>query len=450
MNFEGAGHHKRDPIQQKPTIGSIQSMKKFALASCMAALMGAGIANAEQGPVPKGIPHLDHVFVVMMENHAYAQIAGNPQAPFINSLMAKANLAQNYFAIAHPSSTNYLEVVGGSNFNNLSDQYPDWHNKKCTPNLAPGHLTNTDVPSTGLVCPIAGTGTDAATPLLDPSMNETTTPPLTNINGRLAIPAGTKISGISIADQLVHEGKSWKSYQEGLPIQGADGVDVSDGFYIIGAPNAAGVDVSTNFAALSTAGNPVSADNVVFLYAVKHNPFAYFASVQEGRNRELSLAQVVSFEGQHGLYADLKAGHVPDLAFIAPNQCEDMHGRGNGTAFCNFDADDNGTQTGLNPTLILQGDLAVQRIVTAIKASPVWAESRSAIVILWDENDYSRITSNQVVAIVDTNYGEHRVQSERFYDHYSLTKTLDAAFRLPCLNHACDAGVEVMADLFQE
>jgi phosphatidylinositol-3-phosphatase len=450
MNFEGVGHHKRDPIQQKPTIGSIQSMKKFALASCMAALMGAGVANAEQGPVPKGIPHLDHVFVVMMENHAYAQIAGNPQAPFINSLMAKANLAQNYFAIAHPSSTNYLEVVGGSNFNNLSDQYPDWHNKRCTPNLAPGHVTNTDAPSTGLVCPIAGTGTDAATPLLDPSMNETSTPPLTNINGRLAIPAGTKISGISIADQLVHEGKSWKSYQEGLPIQGADGVDVSDGFYIIGGPNAGGVDVSTNFAALSTTGNPVSADNVVFLYAVKHNPFAYFASVQEGRNRDLSLAQVVSFEGQHGLYADLKAGHVPDLAFIAPNQCEDMHGRSNGTAFCNFDADDNGTQTGLNPTLILQGDLAVQRIVTAIKASPVWSESRSAIVVLWDENDYSRITSNQVVAIVDTNYGEHRVQSERFYDHYSLTKTLDAAFRLPCLNHACDAGVEVMADLFQE
>jgi hypothetical protein len=249
---------------------------------------------------------------------------------------------------------------------------------------------------------------------------------------------------------LVREGKSWKSYQEGLPITGADGVNVSDGFYSIGGNNAAGVNVTSNFAALSTTGNPVSSANVVFLYAVKHNPFAYFASVQEGKNRELSLERVVSFEGQHGLYADLKTGRVPDLAFIAPNQCEDMHGRGNGTAFCNFDADDNGTQTGLNPTLILQGDLAVQRIVTAIKASPAWSDSRSAIVILWDENDYSRITSNQVVAIVDTNYGDHHVQSAHFYDHYSLTKTLDAAFKLPCLNHACDAGVEVMSDLFHE
>jgi hypothetical protein len=358
-------------------------MKKLAVASCIAALATAGAAYAEQGPVPQGIPRLDHVFVIMMENHAYAQIAGNPQAPFINSLMKKANLAENYYAVAHPSSTNYLEVVGGSNFNDLSDQYPDWHNRNCAPNITPGHVTNTDNPSVGVVCPIQGTGTDAAAPVVDNSMNETSTPPLTTINGSLAIPASTKISGISIADQLVREGKSWKSYQEGLPINGADGVNVSDGFYSIGGLNTAGVNVTSDFAGLSTAGNPVSASNVVFLYAVKHDPFAYFASVQEGHDRALSLERIVSFEGQHGLYGDLKSGHVPDLAFIAPNQCNDQHGRGNGTAFCNFDADDNGTQTGLNPSLILQGDLAVQRIVTAIKASPVWQESRSAMVVVW-------------------------------------------------------------------
>ncbi|HEY1725941.1 MAG TPA: hypothetical protein VGF89_10980 [Steroidobacteraceae bacterium] len=36
---------------------------------------------AVQDPVPSGIPKLEHVFVIMMENHAYGQIAGNPQAP---------------------------------------------------------------------------------------------------------------------------------------------------------------------------------------------------------------------------------------------------------------------------------------------------------------------------------------------------------------------------------
>ncbi len=426
-------------------------MRKILLVSSVAALIAAGSANAAQGPVPKGLPPLDHVFVIMMENHAYGQIAGNPQAPFINSLMGRANLAANYFAIAHPSSTNYLEVVGGSNFNKLSDQYPNWHDTTCTPNIAPGQPTNTDVPNSGVFCPIAGKdGTDAPTPVLDNSKNETSTPPLTNINGQLSIPARTDIDGISIADQLVADGKSWKSYQEGLPLIGADGVNVSDGYYTVGGANAAGVNVTSNFAALSTTGNPVSSSDVVFLYAVKHDPFAYFASVQQGNDRALSLERVVSFDGPKGLYADLKAGTVPDFAFIAPNQCDDMHGRSNGTAFCNYDSDDNGTQTGLNPTLILQGDLSVQRIVTAIKASPVWWNSRSAIVILWDENDYSTLTSNQVVLIVDTNYGPHQIQSTKFYDHYSLTKTLDAAFRLPCLNHACDADVEVMSDLFRE
>jgi hypothetical protein len=430
-------------------------MKKFIMASIVVALLAAGNAGAGEGPVPKGIPALDHVFVIMMENHAYGQIATNPQAPFLNGLMSSANLATNYFAIAHPSSTNYLEVTGGSNFNNLSDQYPNWHNMSCTPNMLSG-ITNVDVfqksftSVVGTVCPIAGSGgTDANIPVEDLTNNEGT-PPLTNINGTLGIPPDTDIVGESIADQLVAARKSWKSYQEGLPIIGPDGVNVSDGYYIIGGKNAAGANVSTNFTPLSTTGNPNSASDIVYLYAIKHDPFAYFASVQQGSNPALSLNQIVPFEGQQGLYADLRAGKVPNFAFIAPNQCDDMHGRGNGTSFCQYDADDNGTQTGLNPALIMQGDLAVQRIVTAIKASPVWRNSKSAIVILWDENDYSTSTSNQVVLIVDTNYGRHQIQSSQFYDHYSLTKTLDAAFKLPCLNHACDAGVNVMDDLFEK
>ena len=53
-----------------------------------------------------------------------------------------------------------------------------------------------------------------------------------------------------------------------------------------------------------------------------------------------------------------------------------------------------------------------------------------------------------VVAIVDTNYGPHQVQSGQFYTHFSLVKSIEAGFGLPCLNHACDAGVNVMSDLF--
>src|SRR5271157_2518545 len=121
---------------------------------------------AAEGPVPKGISRLDHVFVIMMENHGYNQIVNNPNAPFINQLATSANAATNYFAVAHPSLTNYLEVVGGSNFGVLSDNSPDWHDATCATNLSTG-VANTDNPLSSAICPIAGSGTDAATPLLD-------------------------------------------------------------------------------------------------------------------------------------------------------------------------------------------------------------------------------------------------------------------------------------------
>jgi phospholipase C len=82
-------------------------------------------------------------------------------------------------------------------------------------------------------------------------MNETSAPPLTNIDGTRSIPAGHDIDGITIADQLVRAGKTWKSYQEGLPEAGADGVNISDGFYSVGGKNAKGVSVTSDFAALS-------------------------------------------------------------------------------------------------------------------------------------------------------------------------------------------------------
>jgi len=127
--------------------------KKAAALGLVFALLAAPMF-ANEGDVPKGVPHLDHVFVIMMENHAYGQIVGNPSAPFTNKYMQSANAANNYFAIAHPSLTNYLEAVGGSNFGVLNDNSPDWHNTNCVTNLASA-ITDFDNNSNG-VCPIWG------------------------------------------------------------------------------------------------------------------------------------------------------------------------------------------------------------------------------------------------------------------------------------------------------
>ncbi len=414
-------------------------MKKSTVALGLLASTFTYQASAAEGPVPRGVPHLDHVVVIMMENHGYSQIINNPNAPFINKYAKSANLATNYFAIAHPSLTNYLETVGGSNFGVLTDNAPDWHNATCTTNLASG-TTATDVPASPNICPIHGVGIDAETPAFDFTNETTGAPGEVNIDGVTVIPAARGTFGKTIADQLAAEHRSWKSYQEDLPLSGADLVNNSDGFFTN----------NTNFSAITPVLNPpLTADGMVALYAVKHNPFAYFKSVQEGRDPNNSLSNIVPFDGPSGLFADLGSGNVPTFAFVAPNQCNDQHGRGNAGPFCNFDPSDDGSQAGLNPALIFLGDVTVQKLVAAIHASKIWREGNTAIITVWDENDYSLSPNiNQVIAIVDTNYGRHGVTSGQRYTHFSLLKSMEAGLDLPCLNHACDGHVAVMSDLF--
>jgi len=356
----------------------------------------------------KDIPKLDHVFVIVMENHHISQVLGNANAPFITQYAHTANLANNYFAVGHPSLTNYLEIVGGSNFGIVNDNSPNWHSTSCTSTLTQNVDESDPI---GVSCPISGHGTDAATPAVDTTNEGTTDEPI--YNDPIA-PAYTH--GITIADQLVHAGKSWKSYQENLPPYGADNVDDSDGL------------VADNGVTQSEPGLPK-------LYAVKHNPFVYFADVQRGLNPNLSLNQVVDF---HQLFADLKSGDVPSYSFIVPNQCHDQHGRG---------SSEMGTGCSVDQNAIAQGDAAVSVLIPAIKNSPAWKHGNNALVLVWDENDYSSLP-NQVILTVDTNYAPTGKVSNVKYNHFSLLKTIEAGLGLDYLNHAADDNVKLMNDLF--
>src|SRR5215831_10411101 len=145
---------------------------RIAMLALLAAALGTPLFAAD-GPVPKGISNLDHVFLIVMENHGYGQIINNPNAPFINQMAKSTGYSTNYFAVGHPSLTNYLEIVGGSNFGVRSDDYPNWHNKTCLTNLASGNpILDNPASDPDLVCPIWGSGTDAETPAMD-CTNET-------------------------------------------------------------------------------------------------------------------------------------------------------------------------------------------------------------------------------------------------------------------------------------
>ena len=402
---------------------------KQTLVAATAALALAGIswAQAHEREVPKsGFGRLDHVFLIMMENQTNTDILNNPNAPFINYYAKLANQATNYFAVGHPSAPNYLEIVGGSNFGLTNDYWPNWMETGCIDN-APG--------STGCnnaFTPIEVEGIDNSVVTTATNSNEcngqvtVTGTPAAN-NCALYDYKAAKFTPKSIADQLVERHKSWKTYQESLPTvpPGVEQINYSDGAFSNLSP-----------AAVFAAG-PIQK-----LYAVKHDPFVYFQNVEVGEDANLSIEQVKDFDGPDGLWADLQQKYAPNLLFIVPNQCHDMHGFvSGGTPICS-------TSTSAESDLLMQqGDAEVQKLVQGIENSPLWAKGRNAIILVWDENDYSN-AANRVVMLVETNYAANGQQSAKPYDHYSLLRTLEAAFGLPCLNHACDSTSKVMDDMF--
>jgi len=83
-------------------------------------------------------------------------------------------------------------------------------------------------------------------------------------------------------------------------------------------------------------GSGLTNSSLIGLYAVKHNPFAYFQNVQEGLDPDLSPHEDGWIGGKGGLFADLASDHVPSFSFIAPDQCDDQHGRSNAGPECEF------------------------------------------------------------------------------------------------------------------
>ena len=85
------------------------------------------------GTRPAAIPAPVHAVVVIMENHAYGQIIGNPAAPFINAIADRGALFTRSYGVTHPSEPNYLALFSGSTQGITDDGCPY---RFTAPNLA--------------------------------------------------------------------------------------------------------------------------------------------------------------------------------------------------------------------------------------------------------------------------------------------------------------------------
>jgi len=384
----------------------------FGLA-VLALAVGVPAARAQNNQGNQdGVPRLDHVFVIVLENHNSFDgfnskgIIGNPQAPNITALWNKYNIATNYNGVWHPSLPNYLAMITG-----------DW--------------IGTDVVATPHSYPVGSTV----------GISDDDSPSATNASGVTVStdypsPANPsthrwRVNLPSLAGQLVKAGKEWRAYLQNIPEAG------------------------------TTHANWPGDSNTAKLYAVKHNPFPYVAEIQ---NDPAQFAKQVPIEQ---LFSDLGSGNVPAFSYIVPDQCRDMHGIGNPLAPC-------GGPNDTDDIDVKRGDDETGWLVNGILGSRGWQSGRNALFIVFDEGNGpltcaydpdsrtdtapgSRLPgadcyapgnfNDQIVLIAITNYGVRGVQDSRVQSHYSLLKTIEAAFGLPYLGHAADSTTKTLAPL---
>ncbi len=83
------------------------------------------------------MPRPAHTVVVVLENRAFGQVIGSPDAPYLNELGRRGALFTHSYAITHPSEPNYLALFSGSTQGVTSDNCPLSFSG---PNLASGLL----------------------------------------------------------------------------------------------------------------------------------------------------------------------------------------------------------------------------------------------------------------------------------------------------------------------
>jgi len=93
-------------------------MRRYLVGLTAAAVVGAP-SVAVHAQTSESVPLLDHVFVIVLENHnaftsfGSAGILDNPKAPHIQALAKQYNFASDYNGVWHPSLPNYLAMITG-------------------------------------------------------------------------------------------------------------------------------------------------------------------------------------------------------------------------------------------------------------------------------------------------------------------------------------------------
>ena len=379
----------------------------------------------------EGVPAYDNIFVIMEENKSTDAVLGNSRAPFINKLLSTYNQLTTYYSTGNPSEPNYTALGGADDWGITDD---NWFG--CG---AVGANAVTDVAFAGGTAsdgqPLAATGKIPAASFYPQFANATFTYTVTPVGGS-AVSKQVLFNDLTLNAGFSPTAGNTCSTTPTLASPGVNHNPAGDNLFTL--ISKAGLTIRTysesmnpgqdpradsqgqNVAKAYTGKDLVGSNGTIVdsqpyvlpqgLYKVKHGPSIAYQAARNlteffADNRTIFGSQYSSTDwtstspyvtANGGTYdatkwnydqfsSDLTAGDVGNINFIVPDQCDDMHGVGDDTETCNGGANSNNGQN----ASVTRADIYLQKVVSAIQASPVWQNKnkRVAIVVMFDEGE---------------------------------------------------------------
>ncbi len=216
-------------------------------------------------------------------------------------------------------------------------------------------------------------------------------------------------ASMSIYQQLDAAGKTWKAYEESMP-SACDKVTASP-------------------------------------YKIGHNPPIFYTGISRAKCKAGDVG-VPDLTAQSGAFwNDLSAGSLPSLSWVTPSTANDGENTCGGTCALSI------------------ADTWLQKFVGLVAASPAYQSGNTAILITYDEGTGPDATlgencTNKTADLAGSQPSCHLpffviypgtrpgTRDSAFFDHYSVTRTVEDFFGLPYLAHAADAQTASLAGHF--
>lgn len=214
------------------------------------------------------------------------------------------------------------------------------------------------------------------------------------------------ISGSSVFSQLAttYAANGWRTYAESMPAA----CSVVDG---------------TKYTA--------STGKIRFEYVARHNPAVYYRDLMSCAADDVALGNSRTMRG--AFYSDARAGTLPKVSFVIPNNIDNGH-----------------------DTTLTAYDRFLSRTLRFLQTTPDYRSGALEVIVTFDEGSVARgshastgedclnpepVSSAPSCLMAAWVVGRYvpNISDTRFESHYSVLKTIEVWAGLPLLGHAADA-----------